>query len=582
MSRAGKLARFRDRYLRDVFHVTHDMVLDERALFSIVSGGEHLADLSVRERRLLVGSMNFHALMAPTRRLVVHAYDGGWDSLPRTTDDATFDGQSRAFRHRLFSFEIESLVQPEQREPRPFEGPARRLASGGIRHIHVSLDDVLRYDPPRELGQSPLRAAVRSIRTRWPLVYDQGRDLELLRHRRSLVRPAPVRDYDAEFLPGGIHSDVEFIPAGPAVEGAPRAVIFGLHWFELGGAERWAFESVRIAREAGLLPIVLSNRDSHQPWIDRAELDGAIIIPFSEPTVRSQTPGVEELLRALLRTFDVRGVFVHHNQWLYDRLPWIARSRPGIPLIDSTHIVEYRGGGYPVSSALAAASLTTHHVISPALARWMTEVQRIPSEKVVMAPLGGLTVKPKDAVYRARHADEPFTVAFIGRMSRQKAPEVFVEMAARISHERPDVRFIMHGDGEMASWVDALIDRGQLRGVVVRRSSGDPVEKTLADSHLLVVTSHNEGLTLTTLEAVAQGVPVVSTDAGAQSDIVPDRALVSRNAFLAVREGAKKVLWLAGDEDARHELWRDERKAEKRLLSQTSASAWFEAEVATW
>lgn len=562
--------------------MTHEKVLDERALFRLVSGGEHLVGLSVRERRLLVGSLNFHALMAPERKLIVHAYDGGWESLPRTTDDATFDGQSRAFRNRLFSFEIESVVQCEQREPRGFESRAQSLAAGNTRHVHVSTDDVLRYDPPRELGQSRLRAAVRSIRTRWPLVYDQGRDLELLRHRGAIVRPAPVRDYDAEFLPGGIHSDVEFIPAAPAPQGAPRAILFGLHWFELGGAERWAFESVRIARDAGFLPIVLSNRDSHQPWIDRAELDGAIIIPFSEPTVRSQTPAVEELLRGLLRTFDVRGVFVHHNQWLYDRLPWIARSRPGIPLIDTTHIVEYRGGGYPVSSALAAASLTTHHVISPALARWMTEVQQIPREKVVMAPLGGLTVIPKDATYRERHSDEPFTVAFIGRMSRQKAPEVFVEMAARISRQRPDVSFIMHGDGEMASWVDALVERAQLSGVVDRRSSADPVEKTLADSHLLVVTSHNEGLTLTTLEAVAEGVPVVSTDAGAQSDVVPERALVSRNAFLAAREGAKKVLWLADDEDARRDLWRDEREAERRLLSQTTASAWFAAEVATW
>ncbi len=85
------------------------------------------------------------------------------------------------------------------------------------------------------------------------------------------------------------------------------------------------------SREAGLLPIVLTNRDSHQPWIGRPELDGALIVPFSEPTVRSQTAGVEELLRAILRTFDVRGVVVHHNQWLYDRLHWIARSRPGLP-----------------------------------------------------------------------------------------------------------------------------------------------------------------------------------------------------------------------------------------------------------
>ena len=40
--------------------------------------------------------------------------------------------------------------------------------------------------------------------------------------------------------------------------GAQPAVIVGLHWFELGGAERWAFETVKLVREAGLLPIVIT------------------------------------------------------------------------------------------------------------------------------------------------------------------------------------------------------------------------------------------------------------------------------------------------------------------------------------
>ncbi|MEZ5213472.1 MAG: hypothetical protein R2692_00915 [Microbacterium sp.] len=71
---------------------------------------------------------------------------------------------------------------------------------------------------------------------------------------------------------------------------------------------------------------MLTNRESHHPWIDRPELDGALIIPFSEPTVLSQTDGVEQLLRALLASYDIRGVVVHHNQWLYDRLPWITRA----------------------------------------------------------------------------------------------------------------------------------------------------------------------------------------------------------------------------------------------------------------
>ncbi|MFD4959974.1 glycosyltransferase [Microbacterium sp. NPDC058389] len=561
--------------------MTLENVLGQPSLFRLSESTQLPEDLSIRERRLLVGALNFHALMAPGRELTVHGYTGDWGSLPRTSDDSTFDGLSRAFGSREFTVTSVSAVAAEDRIPGPSEAPSLQLAASPIRHIHVSRDSVLDFDPPRDISPGLIRQTLRAIRARTPLMYDELRDIELLRHRRALRTPAPRRHYEDEFRKGGSHEDAQILPAPSPIDGAPRAVLLGLHWFELGGAERWAFETVRLVREAGFLPIVLTNRDSHQPWIARPELDGALVIPFSEATVDSQTPGVEELLRGILRSFDVRGVVVHHNQWLYDRLHWIARSRPGIPIIDSTHIVEYRGGGYPLSSAMVDEVITTHHVISPTLGRWMTEIQGIPEAKVVMAPLGGLTVELKDASFRARTPDQPFTVAFVGRMARQKAPEVFVAMARRLRRSGRDIRFIMHGDGEMASWVDDLLRASDLADVV-RRDSSVPVSQTLEEAHVLVVPSHNEGLTLTTLEAIAHGVPVVSTDVGAQSDIVPPRALVSRNVHQAVSGLARVVATLADDEAARQQLWRDERKAEKKLLAQESASEWFAKEVRSW
>ncbi|WP_338371889.1 glycosyltransferase, partial [Enterococcus faecium] len=109
-----------------------------------------------------------------------------------------------------------------------------------------------------------------------------------------------------------------------------------------------------------------------------------------------------------------------------------------------------------------------------------------------------------------------------------------------------------------------------------------PVSETLDEAHVLVVSSHNEGLTLTTLEAIAHGVPVVSTDVGAQRDIIPAPALVPRFAHRAARRLADAVAPLIGDEKARESLWRKERKAEKMLLSQPSASSWFKEGVSSW
>lgn len=557
-------------------------VLGHVALFHVVESPEALEEMTEREQRLLVGALNFHALMAPGRTVDVHLYDGSWQDLPRTTDDATFDGMSRAFRSREATIRIRSMVSAEHRAHHAAEARADELIAHSQRHVHISRDAVLEKEPPRDVVQGGVRRLLRKVRNRAPLLYDELRDIELRRHRSGVTSRADRRDYDGEFALDGAFAGRPVVLAPPAAEGSVPAVIIGLHWFELGGAERWAFETVRLVREAGFLPIVIANRDSHQPWIGRSELDGALVIPFSEPTVHSQTTGTEQLLRALLGTFDVRGVVVHHNQWLYDRLPWITRSRPGIPVVDSTHIVEYRGGGYPRVSAVASEAISTHHVISPSLARWMRDVQQIDESRIVMAPLGGLTVELTEATFRARAEGEPFTVAFVGRLARQKAPEVFVAIASKIRASGSDIRFILHGEGELSPWVDELVSAAGLSDVVERRDASVPVSTTLAQSHLLLVTSHNEGLTLTTLEAIAHGVPVVSTDVGAQQDIVPGDALLPRNVHRATSKGAAVVLELSGDEEQRRSLWKRERKAERRLLAVPSATQWFSEEVRSW
>lgn len=549
------------------------------AVFDLTSGGDVLDAMSPRELRILVGAANFHALTAPGRELMLHLYDGHDELTPRTTDDRTFDGKSRVFRRRTASVGIRSRVDLSSHTE---SGDAQELLSHASRHLYISPDAVLEMPPRRWQPTDPVRRALRALRTRSPLLYDQARDIELARFRHVLNTPVRRRDYAAEFMPGGVHDDLVLDPLLRTPEGRPGAVLIGMHWFEMGGAERWALESVRIVREAGLLPVVISNVDSQHPFICRPELDGAVVIPFSEPTHFSQTPGSEAFLRGVLSTFDLRGVIVHHNQWLYDRLPWIKASRPDTPVIDSTHIVEYRGGGYPMSSARAARYIDTHHVISPSLADWLVDTQKVSREKVVMAPLGGLTVDLGEAEFKPRVIDTPLRVAFVGRMSRQKSPEIFIAMAARLLRRSARVEFIMHGDGELDDWVDDLIKGLGKDAPVVRRTSAVPVAATLDAADVLVVTSHNEGLTLTTLEAIAHGVPVISTDVGAQSDVLPPEALFTNHPYRGARTAADLIAKLSTSESARRDLWKAEKKLERKLLKHVSATEWLTEVVSEW
>jgi glycosyltransferase involved in cell wall biosynthesis len=137
-------------------------------------------------------------------------------------------------------------------------------------------------------------------------------------------------------------------------------------------------------------------------------------------------------------------------------------------------------------------------------------------------------------------ADRPLTIAFVGRFTQQKRPYLFLRLADRL-HGRfgARVRFVMQGDGELGDEVRIDRDRLGLGEVVELRDSTRPVADTLAEADVLVLSSDNEGVTLTSFEADAHNVLVLSSDVGSQASVVAEELLCPRAplAFLRAAEG---------------------------------------------
>jgi glycosyltransferase involved in cell wall biosynthesis len=136
------------------------------------------------------------------------------------------------------------------------------------------------------------------------------------------------------------------------------------------------------------------------------------------------------------------------------------------------------------------------------------------------------------------------------------------------------VRFIVQGDGELADEVHALRGRLGLTDVLEVRAADHPVKDTLAESDVLVVTSENEGLTLTTFEATAAGVPVLSADVGSQASVVPDGLLCPRHPYAFVRQAAEKIRTMMSSPEQR-KRWFEEQAAKNEAFAKLpKASAW--------
>ena len=122
--------------------------------------------------------------------------------------------------------------------------------------------------------------------------------------------------------------------------------------------------------------------------------------------------------------------------------------------------------------------------------------QRVPSQTTVLNNFIDTTnLKPSTGEQ----------IAFVGRLSHEKAPDRFIELAK----QHPNHFFHLYGSGPMEQ---ELIQ--QLPNNVVFHGHQDSMDTIWCDIGLLIICSRFEGLPMTTLEAMGRGIPVISTPVG--------------------------------------------------------------------
>lgn len=542
------------------------MIISPFFTFSGPSPSE-ATSLSDQQIIQLMSAVNYHSLTNPGANITFEVAIGEITQIPALTDSSTESSDAIAGSTSHSSYEGRSNALGV-------------LATGPVtRHIRLSHPDAspATTRPPEQF--SVPRRAYRALETRAPLLLDGIR--EFLMRRREKATSKQIPPYELDSIEGTVQKTFrswQALPA-PAPAQAPKAVLFGLHWLQTGGAERWAVESIQIAKDAGFLPVVITDQNSVHPWADRPELDGAIVITLSfnhhehEIDVR--------FMQAILENLNLVGIMMHHSHYLYQMLPWITQHRPELHVVDSLHIVEYLAGGYPGSAVHFDEYIDTHHVISPQLVGWLTDTQSIAPEKIALAPLASLTVDSLGG-FATRERGTPFTIAFVGRLSRQKRPDVFLGLVHRLRKQGLNFNAILHGDGEMRNIVGGLIKQFGLEDVIEQRFEDTPVSETLRQSDALIVTSINEGLTLTTFEAIAAGIPVISSDVGSQHTIVQGGTLLPRPARPFIRGAASLVARFDSDEQLRELLWREQRDRVKDFSALPSAHQWMKEHFESW
>lgn len=120
-------------------------------------------------------------------------------------------------------------------------------------------------------------------------------------------------------------------------------------------------------------------------------------------------------------------------------------------------------------------------------------------------------------------ARDGIVVAFVGRLAGVKRPDRFGRVAELVATARPEVSFVVAGEGSGLAELQGAASRSPwLRGRIHLLGWRADVANVYAASDIVLLTSDNEGMPLSLIEAAAAGRPTVTTDVGSAAEVVVD------------------------------------------------------------
>ena len=121
---------------------------------------------------------------------------------------------------------------------------------------------------------------------------------------------------------------------------------------------------------------------------------------------------------------------------------------------------------------------------------------------------------------RRNDATADVVIGYVGRLSPEKNPQLFVRAAARVARQCPRARFVVVGDGPLRAELEGVARDLGLGDAIRFEGIRDDMPGVYARLDVLALTSWHEGTPLVLLEAMASGIPVVATSVGGVPELI--------------------------------------------------------------
>ena len=212
---------------------------------------------------------------------------------------------------------------------------------------------------------------------------------------------------------------------------------------------------------------------------------------------------------------------IHSHDWLTYPAGIFAKRISGKPMVIHVHATDYdrsRGNVNPDVYRIEKEGMdAADHIITVSNLTRQTVIEKYHQDPAKVTTVHN-AVEPLDFVdelHKSERKDK--VVTFLGRITMQKGPEYFVEVAARVLASTDGVRFVMAGSGDM---MDKMVRLAAKKGIADKFHftgflKGRNVYEMLAESDVYMMPSVSEPFGISPLEAMQCGTPsIISKQSG--------------------------------------------------------------------
>lgn len=153
---------------------------------------------------------------------------------------------------------------------------------------------------------------------------------------------------------------------------------------------------------------------------------------------------------------------------------------------------------------------------------------------------------------------------FLGRVTYQKGPDYFIDVALRVIPHVPDVLFVLAGSGDMLPEVIERVKQLKLESHFLFPGfiQGEELEEIFSVADLYVMPSVSEPFGLTALEAISFNVPVIISKQSGVAEVIDHAFKVD---FWDVDRTADMIINALLHEELRNEMVNRAREEVKKL-----------------